>query len=244
MPRKRQIDPGFWASEHAAQVCREARLLFLGMISNADDEGRIKASPAFLRVTVFPYDTDVTDDMVLGWRDELAAARDSVTGAALVQLYGGSGGELAWITGFGKHQYVNKRYPSKLPAPPPLTRDSATGATPLRHHSATGSGMFGVGIDVDSGIDTDVDVEGGDPHAVAQALIEEKATARRWIETMPKAKATAVMTVLALAVRSAGEGLARRVVSELCAELPTGKDIRQPASYLHSIVQRLTRPDL
>jgi hypothetical protein len=42
------------------------------MVNHADDQGRIKANPAYLRSIIFPYD-DVSLADIEGWLDELAA---------------------------------------------------------------------------------------------------------------------------------------------------------------------------
>ena len=56
MARRRMIDPNIWQSEDVAELSMFARLLLIGLISNADDEGRGKANPVFLKSTIFPYD--------------------------------------------------------------------------------------------------------------------------------------------------------------------------------------------
>ena len=50
------IDPNFWASQDVARLNLRQRLLAIGLFSNADDEGRGIADPAYVRATVFPYD--------------------------------------------------------------------------------------------------------------------------------------------------------------------------------------------
>ena len=42
MARKRMIDPNIWDSEDFSKLSILGRLLFIGMFSNADDEGRGK----------------------------------------------------------------------------------------------------------------------------------------------------------------------------------------------------------
>ena len=49
MARKRMIDPNIWQSEDFNSLSLMGRLLFIGMFSNADDEGRGIANPVFLR---------------------------------------------------------------------------------------------------------------------------------------------------------------------------------------------------
>ena len=111
MARKRQIDPGFWTSEQVAALKPAERLMWLGMISNADDEGRLKGSPAYLKMAIFP-----ADRMTLG---RVEAMRDAIVTAGLARLYADADGEpLLWIPNWHKHQYVSKAYPSKLPPHP------------------------------------------------------------------------------------------------------------------------------
>ena len=56
MARRRMIDPNFWQSEDISRLSPFARLLFIGMISNADDEGRGRANTNYLKSIIFPYD--------------------------------------------------------------------------------------------------------------------------------------------------------------------------------------------
>lgn len=56
MARRRMIDPNFWQSEDISRLSPFARLLFIGMISNADDEGRGRANINYLKSIIFPYD--------------------------------------------------------------------------------------------------------------------------------------------------------------------------------------------
>lgn len=56
MARKRMIDPSIWQSEDFSKLSYFSRLVFIGLFSNADDEGRGRANPAFLKSAIFPYD--------------------------------------------------------------------------------------------------------------------------------------------------------------------------------------------
>jgi len=77
MARKRMIDPSFWEDENIGKLSRDARLLYIGLFSNADDYGRIRANAAYLRSTIFMYD-DLTLNDVLALRNELVQAMKSV----------------------------------------------------------------------------------------------------------------------------------------------------------------------
>ena len=145
MARKRQIDPGIWTSEQFINLQDPwARLLFIGIFSNADDEGRLKASPAYLKTIVFPGDT-VTVQQVLQWRDMLI-------GQGLIQVYANGTEPIEYLSlpTWKKYQYISKPYPSKLPAPPaniPIPPPNHSDTIPaLQHTNGIGIGI-GIGID-------------------------------------------------------------------------------------------------
>ncbi len=110
MARKRQIDPGIWTSDQFTEIEPPARLLFIGLISFADDEGRLKGSPKYLKAIIFPGDT-MPLEHVTQWRD-------SIISAGLAQLYSVNGVDYIWLPTYYKHQYISKRIPSELPGPP------------------------------------------------------------------------------------------------------------------------------
>ena len=56
MARKRMIDPSFWTDEKLGECSIQERMLFMGLISNADDEGYGRANPKLLKSLIFPYD--------------------------------------------------------------------------------------------------------------------------------------------------------------------------------------------
>lgn len=112
MPRKRQIDPGIWTSEQFINLADPwAKLLFIGMFSNADDEGRMKASLTHLKAVIFPAD-NVTVEQMKRWRD-------MVEEQGLCHAYSVNGTEYLLLPTFGVHQYISKPYPSRIPAPFP-----------------------------------------------------------------------------------------------------------------------------
>src|SRR4051812_48325400 len=61
MARIRSVKPEFWTDEKVAELSRDARLTFLGLISAlADDDGRMKGNPRVVRGMIYPFDEDVT----------------------------------------------------------------------------------------------------------------------------------------------------------------------------------------
>jgi hypothetical protein len=135
MARIRTIKPDIWGSEQLGSVSRAARLLFIGLITQADDEGRLKGSPRRLKATIFPYDDDIDADHIEGWLEQL-----SNTG--LIVRYGDNppikattppenGGQppLIYLPGWQAHQVINKPSKSKLPSPIPTTTPPDSGST-------------------------------------------------------------------------------------------------------------------
>lgn len=72
MPRIRTIKPETASDEKLATVSRDARLTFVYLITQADDDGLILASPRQLLGSLFPHDADVTEARVVSWCEELA----------------------------------------------------------------------------------------------------------------------------------------------------------------------------
>ena len=123
MARKRMIDPGIWIDEGFLNLSIAARLLFIGMISGADDEGRGLATDRCLKARVFPSD-DVTLEQVREFRGELASNVN-------VQFYEVDGREYYQLTKWTDHQKVEHSKGSTIPKPP------LTEASPKRHRSVT-----------------------------------------------------------------------------------------------------------
>jgi len=51
------IDPAIWEDEEFGKLSMAGKVLFIGLFSNADDEGRIRANTAYIKSTIFMYDT-------------------------------------------------------------------------------------------------------------------------------------------------------------------------------------------
>lgn len=111
MPRRRMIDPDFWTDSKLAKASRDERLLFIGLFSNADDEGRIMASPAYLKSIIFPYDDDITTKQVQEMRDHIVQINPNVI------LYENAGEEYIQLKRWSRHQKPRYPKPSKFPPP-------------------------------------------------------------------------------------------------------------------------------
>lgn len=110
MARIRTLKPSFWADESVADLSRDARLLAIGLISFADDEGRFLASTAAIAGYVFPHD-DLPPRLIRRWLDEVEAV-------GIVRLYSVRKHEYGAFPNW-RHQKINRPSPSLLPPPPP-----------------------------------------------------------------------------------------------------------------------------
>lgn len=114
MARKRMIDPNIWQSEDFNSLSLMGRLLFIGMFSNADDEGRGIANPVFLRSIVFPYDENIKGADI----DEIFI---EISKTMSVEIYSCDGKRYYQLTNWDKWQKVDKPKPSLFPAPDAAT---------------------------------------------------------------------------------------------------------------------------
>lgn len=121
MARIRTIKPEFWGDEKMAALDALTRLVFLGLISLADDQGRLLDNVKFLDGQLFP----VSDDSCAEPLDTLAVL------CRIKRYTSESGQRLIQILNWHRHQKVDKPSKYSLPAPhgwsddrSPLPRES------------------------------------------------------------------------------------------------------------------------
>jgi len=111
MARIRTIKPEFFTSETMGKCSLRARLLFIGLWTQCDDEGRMIDNARILVGQLFPLDDDVDAKAVEADLRELASMK-------LIVRYEVEGRNYLAVSSFDEHQRVNRPTPSKLPAPP------------------------------------------------------------------------------------------------------------------------------
>lgn len=116
MARKRMIAPSFWTDEKTGECSMMERLLFLGLISNADDEGIGRANPKLLKSLIFPY-----DDLRIS---DFEKSLNKLASLKLIKLYQHDEQKYYTVTNFNKHQTINRPTPSELPKPPTTTENN------------------------------------------------------------------------------------------------------------------------
>ena len=107
MARARNIKPGFFVNDELAEVSPEGRLLFIGLWTLADREGRLKDRPPKIKVQVLPYDKCDVHDLLNQLQDHGFIVRYEVNSCKYIQ-----------VLNFIKHQNPHyKEVPSEIPPP-------------------------------------------------------------------------------------------------------------------------------
>ena len=124
MATGRIIHKELFLNEDLSEINIEERFLYIGMIVYSDDDGRMKASPAYLRATIFSLDIKISLEKIKLWRDVLVDKK-------LIGIYISGGKEYIYHPNWTKWQSLRKdRYhPSDCPSPDSIL--------PLGNHLAT-----------------------------------------------------------------------------------------------------------
>jgi len=105
--RARNIKPGFFKNEHLAGLPYETRLLFIGLWTLADREGRLEERAKRIKMELFPADSI-----------EIAACLDALVASGFLIRYAKDGKNYLQIENFLKHQSPHiKEQASNIPAP-------------------------------------------------------------------------------------------------------------------------------
>lgn len=102
MPRARNIKPGFFANEDLAEIEPIGRLLFIGLWTLADRDGRLEDRPKRIKGELFPYDNC-----------DINALLDDLQKYGFILRYEVDGGKYIQIVNFSKHQNPHPKEPSK-----------------------------------------------------------------------------------------------------------------------------------
>lgn len=107
MARSRNIKPGFFTNDELAECSPHARLLFAGLWTIADKEGRLDDRPKKVKALVLPFDNVDCDELLQQLHDRKFIHRYQIQGGAFIQ-----------ITNWKKHQNPHcKEAASEIPEP-------------------------------------------------------------------------------------------------------------------------------
>lgn len=105
MARSRNIKPGFFTNDELAECSPHARILFAGLWTIADKEGRLDDRPKKVKALVLPFDNVDCDELLQQLHDRKFIQRYQVQDGAYIQ-----------ITNWKKHQNPHcKEAPSEIP---------------------------------------------------------------------------------------------------------------------------------
>jgi hypothetical protein len=130
MARARNIKPGFFKNEELVEVPFETRLLFIGLWTLADREGRLEDRPKRIKMEVFPVDSVDIDKCLNELQSHGFILRYSVDGVGYIQ-----------VLAFNKHQNPHKTERDST-IPPPALNGSPTVNAPLEHDANRAESLF------------------------------------------------------------------------------------------------------
>ena len=110
MARKRMIDPNMWQSEDFSHLTPLAKIVFVGMISNADDEGRGRAKPVYLKSILFPYDDALR-------AADIEKSLQEISAYLSVTLYDHDGNKYYQLDNWHKWQKIDRPQKSQISPP-------------------------------------------------------------------------------------------------------------------------------
>lgn len=138
MARNRMIKKEFWTSEQIMNLPIGARLLFIGMWNQADDEGILKNSPMQLKAQIFPCDMGIDLEQVEHYIDLIKSQNLIVFNKKSEK----EDQDLIRIRKWSQHQQINKATPTKYVFIEEEKEDyrSATGTLPEDYHPKESKG--------------------------------------------------------------------------------------------------------
>jgi hypothetical protein len=132
MSRIRTIKPDFPASASVGRLSRDARLFIVQLWTETDDEGRLEFLPRKIAGILYPHDDDVTPADIERWAAECESE-------GMILRYTVSDRTYLFVTGFPRHQKINRPSPSRIPPPPDTNTHgtlSESSVSPQRELSA------------------------------------------------------------------------------------------------------------
>lgn len=157
MARIRTIKPDFFKNEQMSELPAITRLLFIGLFTLADREGRLQDRPKRIKTDIFPYDTVDVDKGL-----------SQLQSAGFITRYEVGELKVIEIKTFTKHQRITgseAKTVSELPAPPKalIIKEQSEGNTEdefgntletLRTTGKEGKGREGNGVVEDASTET------------------------------------------------------------------------------------------
>lgn len=108
MARKRMIDPNIWQSEDFSKLSTLAKLVFIGLFSLADDEGRGRSNPIYLKSSLFPYEEGIRSA-------DIDKTLSEISSNMSVIFYSCDGSNYYELLSWNTFQKIDRPTPSQIP---------------------------------------------------------------------------------------------------------------------------------
>ncbi len=120
IPTRRMLHSKIWHSDQFAMLKPLEGLLYIGMITLGDDEGRLRGDGRFLKSQLFPYSK-------IGVR-QVETMRNRIAEIGLIVVYPSQNGTCIWHPNWTKYQILrhDRAKPSEFP-PPPVANSPPSG---------------------------------------------------------------------------------------------------------------------
>lgn len=102
------IDPSIWQSEDFGKLSTLAKLVFIGLFSLADDEGKGRCNPVYLKSTLFPYEEGIRSA-------DIDKTLSEISSNMSVVLYSCNGSNYYSLYNWNTWQKIDKPSESKIP---------------------------------------------------------------------------------------------------------------------------------
>jgi len=102
--RIRTIKPEFWTDDAITECSLSARLLLIGTLNAADDEGNLERSAKQIKAKIFPADNIDCEPLLV----------ELIKNGLLIE-YVADGKNYLHIKGFRKHQVINRKSKPRCP---------------------------------------------------------------------------------------------------------------------------------
>ena len=125
MARRRMVDPDIWEDEKINSLDFAGRLFFIGLITQANDYGKLRGNEKLLKARIFPYDDKIDIKKYLQQLSKLG----------IILIYQINDETFIKIKNWGRHQTLTYKGKDTFPEPTlnqPLTNPEPTLNQPLR----------------------------------------------------------------------------------------------------------------
>lgn len=122
--QRRMVYTNLWQNPDFAKLSNEAKLLYIGTITVADDDGKLRGNSLLLRSQVFPLDEKVSVEDVRKWLNEIVRSK-------LITFYKVKNEYYIQHPNWGKYQYIRPDIykKSKIPSSQKSNRNSTKSLT-------------------------------------------------------------------------------------------------------------------